>query len=42
MNKIENRFIDTENRMAVVQGRGFGGLVDKGERIKKHKLVVTE
>ena len=34
--------IDTENRLMVARGEGVGGLGEKGEGIKKSKLVVTE
>ena len=33
---------DTENRLMVARGEGVGGLGEKGEGIKKSKLVVTE
>ena len=37
-----NRLIDTENIWQLSDGRGFGGMGEKGEGIKKYRLVVTE
>ena len=34
--------ISTENRLTVDRGEGCWGLGEKGEGIKKYKLVVTE
>ena len=42
MKQKRNRLIDTENRLAVVKWKGFGGIGEKGEEIKKYKLVVTK
>ena len=41
-NKNGNRLIDTENRLIVARGEEFGRVGEKGEGIKKYKLVVTE
>ena len=37
-----NKPMDTENRLKVADWRRCGGLGEKGEGIKKHKLVVTK
>ena len=37
-----NRVIDAENRLMVARGERFGGLGEKGEGIKKYKLVVIK
>ena len=43
MNKQNrNRFIDIENKLRVANWAGLGGLGEKGEGIKKYKLVVTK
>ena len=33
---------DTENILTVAKWEGVGGMGEKGEGMKKHKLVVTE
>ena len=41
MNKQNrNNFIDTENKLIVTKGEGFGGLDKKGIGIEKYRLVV--
>ena len=43
MNKQNrNRLIDTENKPMVARGVGVGEVGEKGEGIKKHKLVVQQ
>ena len=43
MNKQNrNRVIDAENKLMVARGEGGGRLGEKGEGIKKYKLVVTK
>ena len=41
-NQNSNRFMDTEIKLVVARGEGFGELGEKGEGIKKYKLIVTE
>ena len=43
MNKHRNELIDSEKKTDGCQRAGaWGGLGDKGDRIKKHKLVATD
>ena len=43
MNKQNrNRFIDTEHKLMVTRGEEGWGMGEKGERIKKYKLMVTK
>ena len=43
MNKQNRiRLIDTENKLMVARGRGHGRLCEKGEGIKKYRLVVAK
>ena len=44
MNKQNRmRLIDTESKLVVARGEGFGALgKKKGKGIKKYKLVITE
>ena len=43
MNKQNrNRLIDTENILTDARWKRGSGMGEKGEGIKKHKLVVTE
>ena len=37
-----NRLIDSENILTVARWEGVEGMGEKGEGIKKYKLVVTE
>ena len=37
-----NRLTNTENKLMVAGWEGFGGLGEKGEKIKKYKLVVIK
>ena len=41
-NQNRNRFMDTEIKLVVARGEGFGELGEKGEGIKKYKLIVTK
>ena len=45
--KEQNKQIETESKIQrrdwqLPEGRGVGGLGEKGEGIKKYKLIVTE
>ena len=43
MNKQNrNRLIDTENILTVARWEGGWGMGEKGEEIRKYRLVVTE
>ena len=43
MNKqIRNRLLDTENKLMIARWERVWGLSEKGEGIKKYKLIVTE
>ena len=37
-----NRLADPEIKLMAVRGQGAGELGDKGEGIKKYRLIVTE